>query len=102
MFKSEISERFDRGLALGYKYMAIFWDDFDNIHYPHYTHTAEEMRNQLKRAGGRLQEVYDLSGDKSAQLLEERAYHLPDTSTVVATEPPKLRRSARIAEKKRR
>jgi len=76
----ELSDWFDYGVAEHATHMIIVCDTFDNEDYPVYVKPNEDVRERLKDYDNtnmqRVMEVYSLSRDKSAQLKEERAYHL--------------------------
>jgi len=61
-------------------FLIIGHDPFDNENFPCYCATEEaacEKLNSLLKNGNRYDEVYDMSMDIAAQLLERRAHHYP-------------------------
>lgn len=92
MSKYEITGWFDRGYNQGDRYMSIYWDTYDNWHYPVYIADDESYFNYVE-AGDVRMEVYDLQMDKGSQLNEGRVHNGPKV------QPPAPRRSARLAAK---
>lgn len=78
--KAEISGWFDQGAMKGARWMLVICDTYDHEDYPVYANTAEECRARYKTPGEmqRVMEVYDLLTDKAYQLIEHRAFHLPE------------------------
>ena len=71
----EISQWFDKGVENGAAYMIVVCDTFDHDEYPVYVETADDARERKDNPGQmqRVMEVYDLNGDKSAQMEAPRA-----------------------------
>lgn len=76
----EISEWYAEGVAQQATHMVVVHDEFDGDDYPRYVTGAQELRDALDSYNGapmaRVMEVYDLQGDKVAQLVERRAWHV--------------------------
>lgn len=77
----EIAAWFDRGAADGATHMIVVVDRFDHSNFPVYVwpdHDPHAVHDEwLHKPMHGVMEVYDLAGDKAAQLGEDRAYHLP-------------------------
>jgi hypothetical protein len=67
---NQIALWYDRGVKAGRAYMAIRWDMFDGQDgdYPVFYNSREEAQQGINKPGDRLMEVYDLNGDREAQL----------------------------------
>lgn len=78
--RQDIIEWFARGLEDGATHMIVVCDTYDHSDYPRYVHGPEELRDALDSYTSapmtRVMEVYDLGGDKVAQLVEFRAWHV--------------------------
>jgi hypothetical protein len=79
--KNEICEWFERGVSDGQRYMIVVCDTFDWSDYPVYA-TAETFAEQFwKHSNVNMQmvmEVYDLSRDRTKQLIARRSFSFPD------------------------
>jgi hypothetical protein len=78
--RHQLSTWFDRGVAGGNKRMVIKCDTFDmdegDCCYPVYSDsTGDDLREEIRKNGDRLMEVYDLTMDKEIQMSESRAFH---------------------------
>jgi hypothetical protein len=75
----ELSTWFDRGVDRGAKYMIIFTDTYDYESYPVFVESGDYCLEQVNNPGSmqRVEEVYDLSQDKSEQMRERRCMRLP-------------------------
>ena len=77
--RDEISGWFDRGVKEGARHMLVLCDTFDHDDYPVFTHTDNDCLVRYRNPGNmqRVMEVYDLRTDKTSQMNEKRAFHLP-------------------------
>lgn len=77
--KSDISEWFERGAALGATHMIVVCDTFDHEDYPVFVEPEQSSRDVAAEYDGknmqRIMEVYDLRIDKAAQLAERRVFN---------------------------
>jgi hypothetical protein len=76
----EISAWYSEGIDQRASHMIVVCDTYDHSDYPRYVHGPEELRDALDSYTSapmtRVMEVYDLGGDKVAQLVEFRAWHV--------------------------
>jgi hypothetical protein len=76
----EISAWYGEGVDQEASHMIVVCDQFDWSDYPRYVHGAEELKDALdsyeSAPMSQVMEVYDLQGDKVAQLVERRAWHV--------------------------
>lgn len=76
----EISAWYSEGVDQGASHMIVLHDQYDGGDYPRYVHGAEELKDALDSyetaSMVKVMEVYDLQGDKVAQLVERRAWHV--------------------------
>lgn len=77
--RDEIAAWFDRGVAQGATHMIVVCDTFSYEDYPAFVMPDENVHDREKElAEGSMQkvmEVYDLRGDREAQLAEYRAFN---------------------------
>jgi hypothetical protein len=80
----EISKWFDRGVEQKAKHMLVICDTFDYEDYPVFTNTDYDCLARYKAPGEmqRVVEVYDLTADKAAQMIERRSIRLPALANV--------------------
>lgn len=79
--EAEIGQWFDRGKTEGATHLIVVVDTFDHEDYPVFAASDEDCLRKYDEHDGpnmqRVMEVYDLRGDRAAQLAEFRAFHLP-------------------------
>lgn len=78
--KQGISDYFDKGVREGYRYLVIYNDSFEYDYYPLLYKEGKKLWEDAERLKGTwtsIEEVYDLSLNKEAQLNEFRARHFP-------------------------
>lgn len=99
----DLSRWFDEGATRGATHMLVIYDYWHRREYPRYVSPAEDLREvyrlYTRGFGGtvdRVTEVYDLSGDRQAQLDEYRAFHLPEY-LLVSRAIPRVIRSVSLA-----
>lgn len=76
-----ISGWFDEGVSQQKRWMIIGNDSFSYEYFPAYVAADEDVREKIKElqnpnAMSRVEEVYDLTKSKEAQLNEERAWNV--------------------------
>lgn len=80
--RADIENWFDRGVKAKNTYLIVVCDTFDHDDYPVYVGKGEDFYEVYDRYSGgqnmqRVMEVYDLSCDKTSQMNEHRAFHMP-------------------------
>jgi hypothetical protein len=79
--KSEIAGWFDAGVERSATHLIVVCDTYDWEDYPVYaTSDADAVQKYNHHHGPNMQrvmEVYDLRMDRTSQLSERRAFHLP-------------------------
>lgn len=76
--RQDIGRWFDSGRDANAAYMVVICDTFDYDDYPVYFNDIDSMRRKVADPGSmqRVMEVYDLNGDREAQLSADRAWAL--------------------------
>jgi hypothetical protein len=77
--RAQLSQWFDNGLHAGATHMIIVCDTFDYDDYPVYVTTEQSVSEEIQRMTNspmqKVMEVYQLGGNKEAQLAQDRAYN---------------------------